>query len=93
MQEFQLNAHQYRFEVHVNGDAATLDYEHVDDKVLDLKKTEVPEELRGQGVGERLVKESLNWARDYHYHVKPSCPFVKSYIEKHPEYGDLVAES
>jgi len=90
MKEFQLNAHQYRFEFHVNGDAATLDYEHADDKVLDLKATEVPEELRGQGVGGRLVQETLDWARDYHYHVIPTCPFVKGYIEKHPEYGDLV---
>lgn len=91
MREFQLNAHLYRFELHVDGHAATLDYEQADDKVLDLKRTEVPEELRGNGVGALLVKETLDWARVYHYHVIPTCPFVKGYIEKHPEDQELVA--
>jgi hypothetical protein len=90
MEEFRLNAHQYRFEREVDGQVATLDYEHVDDKVIDFKRTEVPEGLRGQGVGERLVEDALRWARDYHYHVIPSCPFVKGYVEQHPEHQDLL---
>ena len=55
--------------------------------------TEVGDEFEGQGVGSTLVGEALQDARRRELEVLPFCPFVNSYIQKHPEYLDLVPES
>ncbi len=55
--------------------------------------TEVDDQFEGQGVGSTLVGEALQDARRRELEVLPFCPFVNSYIQKHPEYLDLVPES
>lgn len=91
-ERLQMNAEEERFELTVDGSTATLEFDEKDGgKVLDLISTQVPETLRGGGVGGRLVRGTLDWAREHGRQVKATCPFVESYIEKHPEYRDLVA--
>jgi predicted GNAT family acetyltransferase len=46
--------------------------------------------LEGQGVASQLVKAALDDARQEHLAVVPFCPFVAGYIQRHPEYQDLV---
>ena len=46
----------------------------------------VPKELGGQGVGGTLVKHILDYAAAQGLKVRPDCPFVKAYIDKHPDY-------
>ena len=58
--------------------------------VLDLVHTEVPPAVEGQGIGMSLARAALEHARSQKVQVIPSCPFVKAYIGKHPEYADLV---
>lgn len=58
---------------------------------VDLIHTEVPEQYQGQGLGGRLASAALEWARASGLQVIPSCPYVRSFIGKHPEYADLVA--
>ena len=53
--------------------------------------TEVPDALEGRGIGKRLVKAALDDARAQGLKVVPVCPFVKHYIENHPETQDLLA--
>jgi hypothetical protein len=50
----------------------------------------VPEELGGKGVGSKLVKGALDQVRSKGLKVIAQCPFVKAYIDKHPEYADLL---
>lgn len=88
----RMNAEEERFELAVDGSTATLEFDEKDGgKVLDLTSTQVPEELQGKGVGSRLVRGTLEWARSHGRRVEATCPFVESYIERHPEYRDLVA--
>jgi predicted GNAT family acetyltransferase len=61
-------------------------------RILEYKRTFVPVELRGRGVGRRFVGEALDWARRGGQFVIPSCPFVRRYLEDHPEARDLVVE-
>ena len=57
---------------------------------LDMVHTEVPPAAGGQGIGMSLARAALEHARSQKVQVIPSCPFVKAYIGKHPEYADLV---
>ncbi|MBD0276388.1 MAG: N-acetyltransferase [Bacteroidota bacterium] len=57
-----------------------------------IEHTEVDEELRGQNVGFRLVNTIVEHARSHHYKIIPICPFVKSIMDKKPDYKDVLAE-
>ena len=78
-----------RFAVHVDGETSVLDYHLSADKVV-FTHTGVPTALGGRGIGSRLVKAGLDWAREQGLRVRPLCPFVSSYIQRHPEYADLT---
>lgn len=84
------NTEQKRFEIHIEGHVAIEDYEFFTtsqgEKGIEYKHTEVPEELGGQGIAGYLVKYILDDAAAKSLRVKPTCPYVKSYIDKHPEY-------
>ena len=57
---------------------------------LVIVHTELEEGYEGQGVGGRLVAGALDDVRSRGLSVIPLCPFTRSYIERHPEYQDLV---
>jgi len=59
--------------------------------VVVFTHTEVDDAYEGQGVGSTLVRGALDEVRASGRTLTPLCPFVKSYIAKHPEYADLVA--
>lgn len=52
--------------------------------------TEVDEAFEGRGIGSKLAAGALDAARANGDHVLPLCPFIASYIERHPQYADLV---
>lgn len=81
----------HRYELSIAGQlAAFLDYRAAPGRV-DMIHTEVMPGYEGQGLGSRLAKFALEHARRAGAKVVPSCAFVASYIERHPEYGDLLA--
>ena len=51
--------------------------------------TEVDPSLVGQGVGGVLVKGALDHVRGLGLRVLPICPFVQSWMDRHPGYADL----
>jgi predicted GNAT family acetyltransferase len=51
----------------------------------------VPREHRGAGLASQLTVRALEYAREHGYRVRPTCPFVAAYLERHPEYRDLRA--
>jgi uncharacterized protein len=83
------NPAHHRFELEVEGHLAKTYYK-IEDGVITFIHTEVPPELGGKGVGSRLIKGALDQVRARGLKVIAECPFVKAYIEKHPEYADLV---
>lgn len=81
---------QHQFFSIVEGKKALLDYTALPDgKTLDYTHTFTPPALRGRGIAGQIVKFALDYARAHHYKVIPTCPFVRSYIEDHPEYKSL----
>lgn len=78
-----------RFETTIDGQTGYISYQERGDKLV-YDHTIVPQELGGRGVGSALVKEALNHARENNKKVVPQCSFVASYIDKHPDYQDLL---
>jgi predicted GNAT family acetyltransferase len=58
--------------------------------VIDMRHTEVPAALEGRGVANELARAALDYAREKKLRVIPTCPFVRSYIRRHPQYADLT---
>ncbi|KJC37516.1 acetyltransferase [Bradyrhizobium sp. LTSP849] len=83
------NRGQHRYELELEGHLAATYYE-IEGDVITFVHTEVPPELGGKGVGSKLIKGALDQVRAAGLRVVAQCPFVKAYIEKHPEYQDLL---
>jgi predicted GNAT family acetyltransferase len=94
METFKINNNKDRqqFQVLVDGELAFLEYRMHDGRIV-LMHTEVPEKLGGRGIGSALAAYSLNYARENHLPVKVYCPFVLSYLKRHPEYDDLIVKA
>lgn len=77
-----------RFEIKSEGHLAVLDY-RLNGKTILFLHTGVPSALEGRGLGSKLVKAGLEYARANQLQVQSLCWFVDGYIERHLEYQDL----
>ena len=78
-----------RFELDVEGAVAFANYRRTPRAVI-ITHTETPRALRGRGVASELVKGALDLIRADGRKVIAGCGFVVDYLNKHPEYADLV---
>ncbi len=90
------NEEQRRFEIALDGKVALADY-HLREAAdgtpeIVFPHTEVPPEFEGRGIGSKLVRGALDYAREQGLRVVPACPFVAAYIQRHEEYQDLVGK-
>jgi predicted GNAT family acetyltransferase len=79
-----------RFEIHVDGLSALLTYRRFPGRII-FDHAEVPKPVEGHGLAAKLARFALDFARANHLRVVPLCPYVSSFIRKHPEYQDLVS--
>ncbi len=79
-----------RFFVRVDGDEAELAYTRVGPRLIDLQHTYVPASARGHGLAEALAEAAFDYAREHGFRVVPSCPFVRTWLRRHPERATLV---
>ena len=89
MTEVVNNKAHHRYELTVDGHLAATYYK-ISDNVITFIHTDVPPELGGKGIGSKLVKGALDQVRSDGLKVIAECPFVKGYIDKHPDYADLL---
>jgi uncharacterized protein len=59
--------------------------------VVVFTHTEVDDGHEGEGIGSTLVRSALDDVRAAGRTIQPLCPFVRAYVDRHPEYADLVA--
>ena len=83
------NAAASRFELTAEGHTAVLEYVRAGAR-LRLMHTEVPPELRGRKYAEVLARFGLEHARANHLKVVPFCPFVRAFLQRHPEYQSVL---
>lgn len=60
--------------------------------VLDLHHTEVDPARQGQGIAGALVRQVLDQISAAGEQVIPTCSYVHTWIERHPDYASLVAQ-
>ena len=83
------NTERHRFELDADGRVAFSQYRRDGDTII-FMHTEVPKELGGKGIGSALVRGALAITRAQGLRVAAVCPFVKAYLEEHPEEADLA---
>ena len=57
--------------------------------VVIFTHTIVESEFEGRGIGSQLAKGALDAVREAGEKIQPLCPFIRAYVDKHPEYHDL----
>jgi predicted GNAT family acetyltransferase len=55
-----------------------------------LIHTEVDPEFEGRGIGSRLARGVLDDIRARGLTARVYCPFISAYLERHPEYDDVI---
>jgi predicted GNAT family acetyltransferase len=80
-----------RFEAHVDGELAGFAAYVAADDLIMFTHTDVFDAFEGRGVGSALARGALDAVRaDGTRKVLPRCPFIRGWIEEHPDYQDLV---
>jgi uncharacterized protein len=81
----------HRFVLGREGVESYLIYRPIDPLLMDFMSTWVHPQLRGRGIGARLVEHALEWAKGRGLRVVPSCWFVGEFVDRNPQYRDLLA--
>jgi predicted GNAT family acetyltransferase len=84
------NAARKRFEITVDGEPAGFAAYQLGDGVVVFTHTQVDPAFEGQGVGTMLARSALDQVRGRGDKVVARCPFIAGWIEKHPDYQDLL---
>jgi uncharacterized protein len=80
-----------RYEARIGGEVAGFaEYRRVRDRIV-FTHTVTLDAFAGRGVGSHLAAGALDDVRARELHATPHCPFIRAYIERHPQYADLVA--
>ncbi len=85
------NPEEQRYEGYVDGAlAGFVQYERESGRLV-LEHTEVEPSFEGHGVGSGLAAGVLDDIRRRGIVVGVRCPFMRRFVMRHPEYGDVVA--
>lgn len=78
-----------RFALQQDGHEAELDYLLRDGRLV-ITHTGVPTAIGGRGVAARLVTAALEHARAQGWKVVPACSYAAVFMQRHPDYADLL---
>ena len=84
------NGEAKQYQVKVDGYTPRIEYIRTNDEKIYLTHTEVPRSLEGRGIGSEIIRLALEDIKKQNLTLIPLCPFVASYIKKHPEWRELV---
>jgi uncharacterized protein len=82
-----------RYEIHVEGAPEPAGFAEflLDGDTITFTHTVIDDAYEGQGLGSRLARAALDDARSRGLRVVARCSFIAGWIEKHPDYADLLA--
>jgi uncharacterized protein len=79
-----------RFFMRTEHGTAELLYEKIGDKKISIYHTFTPEEDRNKGIAGRLAVAAFEFAKENGLKVRPDCPYVQHFLEKHKEWSKYV---
>ena len=68
-----------------------LAYQVIDDHTVELQHTIISDGFSRRGFARTLVSQVLDLIRADGASIVPTCSYVQDYLERFPQYGDLVA--
>lgn len=80
-----------RYEIHVDGILAGFTEAKEDGDVVVFPHTEIFDQFEGQGLASELVTGALDDVRVRGKKIVARCPYVARFVQKHPDYADLLA--
>ena len=84
------NTAQKRFEIQLGDQIAMVKYILGSGEII-FTHTEVPEAFEGQGIASKMAKVAVEYAKAQGLRIRPMCPYMASYIQRHPEYHSITA--
>ncbi len=85
------NANDNRYEARIDGELAGFAAYELAERRIVFTHTEVFSEFEGRGVGSALARSALDDVRSRaDLRVVPRCPFIRGWIDAHPDYADLT---
>ena len=84
------NPDRERYEVSVGSVVAGYADYHFQPGLITVLHTEIDTAFEGQGLGSELVRRMLDDIRSRDARVLAVCPFVRAFMQRHPEYSDVV---
>ena len=82
-----------RYEVDVgDGHTAWVAYSHRSEGVIALDYSEVPEALRGKGIGTVMMENVLTAIDAEKLKVVPVCGYTRHYINRHEQWLHLLEQ-
>lgn len=87
--EIKHDQHAHRFRLRYGMQIAYIDYIPAEG-AINILHTYVPEELRGQGIAARLMTSVMEYAKEHHLKVIPTCPYTDTFLKRYPEYQVLI---
>jgi len=58
--------------------------------IMTIDHTEIDEKLRGERIGEDMVRAAVEYARANGLKIRALCPYAKKVIDRTPEFQDVV---
>jgi hypothetical protein len=81
-----------RYEARLGGRVVGFtEYRRVRGRII-FVHTEVDPAMEGKGIGGRLAAGALDDVRAQGLTFSAKCPFIASYVKRHPEYDDIRVE-
>lgn len=80
------------FNLTIENTRCTLEFS-IENDTMDIRSVRVPESVGGRGLAGQLTRHALDWAQTQTLKVIPTCPYVASWVQRHPEFLPIIAES
>lgn len=93
------NTDRHRYELRSDGELAGVAVygrkgasPGADNGIVRMVHTEVYDKFEGKGFGGKLARAALDDVRAKEMKVIADCPFIARWIDRHPDYQDLLVQ-
>jgi uncharacterized protein len=80
-----------RYVAQLDGVEAEMTYSRASPRLIIIDHTDVPDALRGKGVGQALALHAVEEARRGGWKIIPLCPFFKAQAHRHADWADVLS--